>query len=244
MPVWEWPPGPNGEKRIGTGETEQEAWSNYQRARRIETMREGQPLGGDPVATSLWDKKGGTPLDVIKGIGQGLIDPIEGAVQLAEHISHKKLAPDFIRKMARDYRKNVQSTIAGEAGELGGNVAGAFILPGMTIGRGLTGVGGIVARGLGGAAVGAMQPVEGATSSDDFLGRKEQQASIGALATGLPSVVGQLGRIAPTATHMAIHHPWYSLAPRALRATGVGASKLPPGAVAAPAAELYDEENQ
>ena len=102
----------------------------------------------------------GNEIDLARGVGQGLLDPVEGAAQFAEHVLKKfapdaKVAPDALRKWARDYRKEARSSIAGVGGEVIGNLAPGLITGGLTQGLGWG------SRLLGGAAAGALQPVSG-----------------------------------------------------------------------------------
>lgn len=157
------------------------------------------PSSGDLTIPAVPDQmKMGEAMDIVKGMGQGLLDPFEGLAQLAEHIAHHKLAPDAIRQWAKDYRKQVQGTYLGVGGEVLGNVAGLAI-PGGAIGR-ATSIGGRIAEGVGeGALSGALQPV---TGGGDYWATKRRQAVEGGLAGGAgPVVVGPATNAAAMLAH-------------------------------------------
>jgi hypothetical protein len=247
MATWEWPPEkPGGKPRRAEGQTEEEAWQNYLFATR-----------GQNEPQEDWDKRTelGHFRDIANGIGQGLLDPIEGLAQMVEHATGKKLAPEGLRKWARDYRKDVQSTWAGRGGELVGNVAG-FALPGGAIARGVSGIGkavglaptlaDIAGSTIAGGTLGESVPVQGATSENEYWKTKKDQAVIGALTGGtLPSIARGMRSTVPPGHYMSIHHPWLSIAPRVTRALGTGLARVAPesaGAAAATATEEADRE--
>ena len=118
-------------------------------------------------------------IDLLRGVAQGLIDPVEGIVQLAEKSTGWKMAPESLRNWAREFRSRVQSSGPGIAGEVVGNVAPALFSGGMTAMP-------LTARLVAGAAGGAMQPVSG---SADYWKTKLGQSVLGGVAGGsLPAL--------------------------------------------------------
>lgn len=144
------------------------------------------------------EKTGGresTAANIRHGFEQGLLDPVEGLGQIVEHLTGVRLGSDELRRKLREFRDNARGSQAGVAAEIVGNILNpANIVPGAGVARGA----GLAARGLGlarsgltglasraategflpGAAVGAMQPVQG----DDFSAAKWDQATAGGLA--------------------------------------------------------------
>jgi hypothetical protein len=246
MPTWEWTL-PNGKKAQGTGKDEREAWSVYLRNQELIEP----PAPGSEEEKGL-PKKSGDATDVFEGVLQGLIDPIEGLGQLAEHITGLK-APESIRKRLKDFRTKVQSTVGGEIGEIGGNIAGAFI-PGMAGTRLLRGAGmlaptarlsanTLAARAAAGAAMSAAQPVE---SGDDYWRTKANQALTGAALGGsLSSIASRAAGIrAPTGPfhwHELVH-PKQAIALRAAGPAGRLASRLPAGAIPAAVGDVEGQD--
>jgi hypothetical protein len=171
----------------------------------------------------------GIGTDLAMGVGQGLLDPIEGLIQMAEKSTDWKLAPDSIRNWARSYRNDARSTLMGMGGEVLGNV-----LPGAS---GLAGrVVGLIPRIVSGAAMGAAQPVEG---GGDYWKTKRNQASWGGITGGLlPPVAQGLGGLysipAPIARWLGIHHlPLQSIVQQA--------SRLPAGSYGRVAGQVAGE---
>ena len=176
----------------------------------------------------------GNEIDLARGVGQGLLDPVEGAAQFAEHVLKEfapdaKVAPDALRKWARDYRKEARSSIAGVGGEVIGNLAPGLVAGGLTQGLNWG------SRLLGGAAAGAFQPVSG---EGDFWRTKLAQA-IGGGAAGatLPALAAQAGRLAPALTaaagHMVGLPKWITHAAAGaaapVSAVGTALERIPPG---------------
>src|SRR5882672_11194374 len=143
---------PDGTKKRAIGNTPEEAWQsvNASLAPPSEPRKPGEkgPL------------KIGDPVEFLRGVSQGVMDPIEGLVQLAEKSTGWNIAPEGLRNWAREYRKQAQSTIAGQGGEVVGNIAG-FMIPGMVAARmpALFSAAGLGGRAIMGAAGGLAQPV-------------------------------------------------------------------------------------
>ena len=158
------------------------------------------PGGGDPKipAAAGGGMKIGDEMDLLRGIGQGLIDPVEGLAQLAEHLAGRRLTPEGLRNWAKDFRNKAQSTYMGIGGEVAGNVAGLAI-PGGMLGKAAT-VGGRIAQGIGeGAAGGLLQPV---TGGGDYASTKVRQGVLGTIAGGAgPAIVGTGAKVAPYVVH-------------------------------------------
>lgn len=136
----------------------------------------------------------GDAVDLLQGVSQGLIDPIEGITQLAEKSTGWHIAPQAVKDWARNYRKQARSTMLGVGGEVAGN-----IVPGVLGGE--VGEVPMVARALSGAALGAAQPVSG---GGNYRRTKMDQAIWGGLGgAALPAVAGLAGRAAPYLAHAA-----------------------------------------
>lgn len=244
MATWEFPL-PDGTKVTGEGATKEAAWKNYLYSKRIKDIGTNAPASEKPTPRGQWQ-------DIFYGVGQGLLDPIEGMVQMAEHVANHKIAPDTVRNWAKDFRKNVQSTWAGRAGELGGNIAG-LALPGAGLARTVSGmaraipkvsaaVGDIVGSGTSGALMGESIPVQGAQTEDEYWNTKRNQAAAGALAGGtLPSVARGLRSVVPPSAHFSYHHPWFSVLPRLARGTGNVLHQIAPESAGAAAATAEEE---
>lgn len=142
----------------------------------------------------------GNATEVLVGVSQGLIDPVEGLVQLAEKSSGWKLAPDSVRKFARDWRNRAQSSYAGIGGEVVGNVL-PFLASGGSSAAGTAAsllpraarVAPLLERVTAGAVAGGLQPVSG---DSDYLRTKLEQAAGGAVLGGaVPSLANLAGRV-------------------------------------------------
>lgn len=87
-------------------------------------------LGGTPktmqAAAEPETQRGG----LFTGVGQGLLDLVEGPVSLAEKATGLKLAPQGVREWAKDYQRRAESTPEGRIGEFVGGIAPMFI-PGV-----------------------------------------------------------------------------------------------------------------
>jgi hypothetical protein len=153
------------------------------------------PQAGDPGRVEGgW--KVGNELDLLQGVIQGTIDPVEGIVQLAEKSGNWHLAPQATRDWARNYRKQAQSTMLGMGGEVLGNVAPSLLWP-------AAGVASAASRALAGTIAGALQPVSG---SGDYWRTKRAQALLGGLGgVGLPALAGQAARAGPALATAAGH---------------------------------------
>jgi hypothetical protein len=145
----------------------------------------GASSSGDD--TSAEDRsEGGGIGSYVKGIGQGLLDLPEGAAQLAEK-GIQQIAPNFrivpqgLRDWAREYRRDVESTTAGQLGEFTGGIAPALIpflgeaaagaRATSWLGR-LAEAAGAGARGTRGAAARIATPEASAAASDLASGVK------------------------------------------------------------------------
>jgi hypothetical protein len=178
---------------------------------------------------------------------QGWLDPIEGVAQLAEHTTGWHLAPKELKDWARSFRSSAQSTVAGQAGELAGNVFNpAMLIPGAGVARG---VGAIASRlpgaaraaaafpGLirgGGAAIsgavgGAMEPV---SSGGDYRKTKQNQIAGGALTGGAfaPVARGVQAGARGIGSHMPAWVGGFGI-PQGIENLARRAKKLPPAAV-------------
>jgi hypothetical protein len=169
----------------------------------------------------------GDAMDALHGVMQGWLDPIEGLTQLAERSTGWHLAPEGLRSWARDYRKRAQSTYAGQAGELAGNIFNPVMLvPGGALARG---AGALASRvpgaaraasaalarpglvraaegGIGGAAGAAAQPVSG---GGDYWRAKGDQAAAGFLGGAtLPALAAQAQRVSPWVQQNLGSHAW------------------------------------
>jgi hypothetical protein len=156
------------------------------------------PEAGDPGRVEGgW--KVGDPIDLLQGISQGLIDPVEGIVQLAEKSTGWKIAPQNVRDWARNYRNQARSTMLGVGGEVVGNIAPALVLPGGAMGTAAS----LGERAIAGAVAGGLQPVSG---GGDYWRAKANQAILGGLTGGgLAPLARQAARIAPFLGHTAAH---------------------------------------
>lgn len=254
MATWEW--AYKGKTVRGEGETEEEAWNNFLRS------APADPGQGYPVAeTKPW----GDLRELGIGLAQGVIDPVEGLAQLAEHVSgvHTPM-PDSVRNWFRDLRKRAQSTRAGQAGEIVGNIGGLAI-PGSVVARGvgLAGKGaGLVGRAVGlpagfagragtGLVAGVAEPVQGAPSDEAYWHTKANQAIAGlGIGSTLGPVASGLAGIVPPVTHFGTTHPLSSLLASAARgvgragaATGRVGERIAPGTAAA-ASTLEEQRRQ
>jgi hypothetical protein len=169
----------------------------------------------------------GNELDLLQGVAQGLIDPVEGIVQLAEKSTGWNLAPQGIKDWARDYRKQARSTMLGMGGEVVGNLAPSLI-PGGAIGTGAA----WADRALTGAVAGMAQPVSG--GGDYWQTKRAQTALGGAGGAVVPPVAGAAGRTIAAIPSSIMHflHRGSPAVPLANLATQA-ASRLSPRAVGA-----------
>jgi hypothetical protein len=170
----------------------------------------------------------GNELDLLQGVAQGLIDPVEGIVQLAEKSTGWDLAPQGVKDWARDYRKQARSTMLGMGGEVAGNLA-----PSLIPGIGPLGTGAAWAdRALIGSVAGVAQPVSG---GGDYWQTKKAQEAAGAIGGAvLPPLAGAAGRTFAAIPSSIMHflHRGSPAVPLANLATQA-ASRLSPRAVGA-----------
>ena len=191
-------------------------------------------------------KQFGNATEVLVGVSQGLIDPVEGLVQLAEKSSGWKLAPESVRNFARDWRNRAQSTYAGIGGEVIGNVLPAFATGGTTIPAALAGtlpkalIGlapragaaaaqRLIPRAIVGAGSAAAAPVSG---DSDYWRTKREQAALGAVTGGTVPALGHLaGQVAPLIAHAGLPRWLSHLAGGTIGAgaTGVSRAVISPG---------------
>jgi hypothetical protein len=122
----------------------------------------------------------GNPEDILAGLAQGVLDPIEGIGQLIEHATGKQVPLGVIRKWANALEERAHSSILGNISEFGGNLAYAAI-PGA-FGAGGSSSLGALARIAAGAGGGLAAPVE---SDKPYWRSKLNQAAIGAVGGGL-----------------------------------------------------------
>jgi hypothetical protein len=200
---------------------------------------------GPPGETMRW----GSASDVLDGVMQGLLDPIEGMVQLAEHAGGHKIAPDSLRNWARDYRKKVQGSWFGQGGEFLGNAA-TFAIPFAGAARGAAAANTALravpaaARAIEGATAAELQPVSG---GGDYWKTKRSQAVGGAaLGSTLPALAKGAGYVAPwltrfTAGHMP-HWLWNASGGGSLPAVASqAAGAVAPGAVGGVVGEIQGQ---
>lgn len=147
--------------------------------------------GGDPQIPQS-SMKIGDPVDLLHGVMQGLIDPIEGITQLAEKSTGWTLAPESVKNWAREYRNRARSTAMGIGGEVVGNIAPALMFPGTTAAS-------LGERAIAGAVAGGAQPVSG---GGDYWRTKADQAVGGAIGGAIgPGAIGAGARAAPFLMH-------------------------------------------
>lgn len=137
--------------------------------------------------------KVGDATDLLHGVMQGLIDPVEGIVQLAEKSSGWKLAPQGVKDWARQYREKARSTMLGIGGEVVGNIAPAVLMPEISGPAWAGRFAPLVSRAATGGAFAEMQPVD---SGQDYWRAKRNQAITGMAAGGaMPPVTGVASRV-------------------------------------------------
>jgi hypothetical protein len=170
----------------------------------------------------------GNELDLLQGVAQGLIDPVEGIVQLAEKSTGWDIAPQGVKDWARNYRKQARSTMLGIGGEVAGNIAPSLLLPGGAAGTAAS----WGERALTGAVAGMAQPVSG--GGDYWQTKKAQMAAGGIGGAALPPVAGVAGRTIGAIPSGIMHllHRGSPAVPLANLATQA-ASRLRPGAIGA-----------
>lgn len=223
MPTYEFDL-PNGKKARAEGQTPEEAWRNYNFANPARAA-----AGSDPANPAEHGRRLGDPVDMLKGVMQGWLDPIEGLAQLAEKSTGWKLAPKELRDWARDYRNRVQSTPMGQIGEFAGNIVNpTSFIPGAGAARAIP----MMVRAGVGAAGGAAQPVSG---DQDYWRTKANQALLGAVTgASLPAVAAAARRAGQVPTHFSIFHPFTSgvlnTGLGAVAATGRQLGRVSPGA--------------
>jgi hypothetical protein len=145
-------------------------------------------------------------IEFMAGVGQGLLDPIEGTWQLGTHAASAVTGRDlnYMPEWARRLQRYSRSTgLYGGGGEVLGNVINPInYLPGAVIGRlgGATSLASLAARGAGeGALAAAMQP----TGDKDFLANKADQLAWGGLAGGAGGVLADAwANMSDTARHV------------------------------------------
>jgi hypothetical protein len=185
----------------------------------------------------------GSASDFFQGGVQGLLDPIEGLIQLVEKSGNWEIAPKGLRDWARNYRKQARSTMAGIGGEVAGNIAPSVLIPGGAAGTAASWGERALTAGLSGGIAGGLQPVSGGS---DYWKTKRDQAALGAvagvvapsLASGAGGVLRGIGSIPSGVMHLLHRHsPAVPLAHLATQA----ASRLRPGAAGAVAGQYRGE---
>jgi hypothetical protein len=261
MPTYEFDM-PDGTKKRGSGETPEAAWQS------LNTATPATPAGEGGANTEDKPRRIGDAMDALRGVAQGWLDPVEGIVQLAEKTTGWKVAPEGLRDWAREFRNRAQSTFAGQAGELAGNVINpVYAIPAAAVARGAalagraaSGVlgagraartlgsamapGGLAARALGGAAGAAMAPVSG---GGDYWHTKGNQALLGGLVGGtLPALAEQAGGLGA----QAVHAPWWmqqTLIPQtvsgATRGIASGVERVTPATMGGIVGEAVGQED-
>lgn len=236
---------PDGTVHEEEGVTQRDAWNSLQTklGKSVLPGREGQPALPHETG-GVKRGPGQIAINILKGILQGGLDPVEGAIQLGEHIAGSKIPLDTWRKTLRDFRKDVRSTPEGRIGEFGGNVA-VLGVPGMAAMRGaaMAGLGARTLSGaVGGATSGMMQPVQGARNDADYWATKGGQAALGTLAGGaspwLGGVVSQWARDFRHLPWWARHSLGLTVAPYAARPVGRFMERAPGVAKGLPAAAV------
>lgn len=195
--------GPDGTVRTIEAPTREQA---------IEMLR-GQVSGTPPPGigspthpTESPQDFGSTPANLAAGVGQGLLDPIEGGVQLLEHAPYiggavSAAIPSGLREGARRFRQRAEASTAGEIGEVAGNILPFLFQPELGLARGLAAVPKIgKALGFGGRVLergtlpAALEPVD-TSQGGDFASQKLAQTAVGTvLGTGGEAVASTLGR--------------------------------------------------
>jgi hypothetical protein len=161
-----------------------------------ELLKQLNQTGGPGSSRVEGGWKLGNEIDLLQGVSQGLIDPVEGLVQLAERSQHWVRAPQGLRDWARSYRRQARSTMLGVGGEVAGNVLPAVLFPAGTAAA-------LGERAVAGAIAGAAQPVSG---GGNFWRTKAGQAILGGLTGGAaPVAANAVGGIAPALGQMASH---------------------------------------
>lgn len=173
---------------------------------------------GSPGHASTYNKPapedfGSTGANFAAGFGQGLLNPIEGAGEMIEHIPYigpalGSVVPQGVRDAANRFRERAESTTAGNVGEFAGNVLPFLFQPELglaraagTIGRVPGFLGRVFERGTLPATLEpvpqAPPPKRGAPTPDDFWKQKGWQAALGtAIGAPFEAVASGLGGIA------------------------------------------------
>lgn len=203
--------------------------------------------------------------DFGRGFRQGLVDPIDGAIEIANHVVSRTLTPERLQEWQRSAQ---QAGWTGTAGRVLGNVINPLnLIPASWAGRAaavlpLAGRAATAARAaVGGATAAGLHPVG---KTDDYTMSKLGQVALGGATAGslgaLASQAAATVRTTPgghLAAHMfghALGLPWYlrypfvrAVGPSISQAGQAGARTLgsiPPGSAGAAAGELSrsDEE--
>ena len=118
---------PDGTTKHGEGATAQEAWQNANQPKAI-----GSPGHSPPPDF------GSTGANFAAGVGQGLLDPIEGGAQMVGHLPYvgptlRNLVPQSVSDWTNNFRQRAESTTAGDIGEFAGNVVPFLFQPELGI---------------------------------------------------------------------------------------------------------------
>lgn len=158
----------------------------------LKQLNEEAPAG-DPARAPPRVEGGyklGNEIDLMAGVAQGVIDPIEGIVQLAEKSSGWHLAPEGVKNMARALRNRAQSSALGIGGEVAGNLLPMIIAPEAE-------AAGWLGRAAAGAARAGMQPVSGGKDNDYWATKGAQLAGGAAAGPAGAALARGAGKVAP-----------------------------------------------
>ena len=191
-------------------------------------------LNAHRVSTAPVKGRGTNEIDVAAGIAQGLIDPVEGLVQILERSTGKKLAPERVRDLARTLRDRAQASGLGIAGEVVGNILPAILTMGES--APLTAAS-ILPRAAAGATMGALQPVRG---DSDFWNTKVRQALLGAGAgVTLPALASAARRLPSAVLHGTGLPAWLAHRMGSVVSVPAGAIESLPSGMSGRVAGLY-----
>lgn len=209
--------GPNGQTKTIDAPTREDAIRqlNSGIANPPAVGQPGHPLQKtDPAPQDF----GSTGANLAAGAAQGLLNPVEGAAQLAEHLPYvggvvRSVIPQGLRDWAKNFQSRAESTTAGRVGEFAGNVAPFLFQPELGVaraasaapylGRTLGFLGRLAERGTLPASLEPVpeqpKPSGKMVAPDDFWTQKLHQAEVGtavgapfeAVASGLGALTGR-----------------------------------------------------
>jgi hypothetical protein len=152
----------------------------------------GMPPGGTASGTVDMGERptlGQAGLEAAGGIAQGMLgDPPEEIGKFLEHMTGTKLAPDVIRNKLKQWRDAANSTSAGQAGDVSGNILGFMADP--------FGAAGLIGKGLRYAGRG-VQAVEDAARAAPKAIEEGEQAIEGVFRRGEGFTTGKVVPLNP-----------------------------------------------